>query len=123
MRKNRAGRFGLVLGLVLAPSLLVASSSLAQVVSPVENKDPALRWLQQEYMDDLTRADDSCSTVAQFFVPGQLSGAWGSKHRNRERKSVDSRPPSCPFLTPLIFRRAQDASSRGILAHIPLLPS
>ena len=45
MHKNRAG--------LLALFLFVASGLLAQVVSPVEIKDPALRALQQQYVDEL----------------------------------------------------------------------
>jgi hypothetical protein len=45
MHKNRAGS--------LALFLFVASASLAQVVSPAEIKDPALRSLQQQYVDEL----------------------------------------------------------------------
>src|ERR1039458_5224693 len=64
MHKSRAGWLGLV--------LFVTSASLAQVVSPVEIKDPALRALQQQYMDDLSRAgEDILST--QFDYPFYLS--------------------------------------------------
>jgi hypothetical protein len=52
MHKSRAGWLGLVLGLVL----FAASASRAQVVPPPEIKDPALRALQQQYMDDLRLA-------------------------------------------------------------------
>jgi hypothetical protein len=45
MHKNRAG--------LVALFLFVASAALAQVVSPVEIKDPALRTFQQQYIDDL----------------------------------------------------------------------
>jgi hypothetical protein len=45
MHKNRAR--------VLSLFVLVVSASLAQVVSPAEIKDPALRALQLEYTDDL----------------------------------------------------------------------
>jgi hypothetical protein len=68
MHKSRAGWLGLVLSLVL----FGASASLAQVVSPVEIKDPALRALQQQYMDDLSRAgEDILST--HFDYPFYLS--------------------------------------------------
>jgi hypothetical protein len=46
MRRNSVPLFVLL--------LLVSFSAVAQVVAPVEIKDPALRNLQQEYMDDLT---------------------------------------------------------------------
>ncbi len=47
MHKNRA----VLLALILIWSL--ASASLAQVVSPAEIKDPALRTLQQQYVEEL----------------------------------------------------------------------
>lgn len=50
MHRNRAGLIALF-WIVLF--LLVASASLAQVVSPAEIKDPALRSLQQQYIEDL----------------------------------------------------------------------
>src|SRR2546422_952313 len=45
MHNNKAGWLGVV--------LFAAAASLAQVVSPAEIKDPELRSLQQQYMDDL----------------------------------------------------------------------
>ena len=53
-------------------SLIVASASLAQVVSPVEIKDPALRTLQQQYMDDLSRAGEDI-LANHFDYPFYLS--------------------------------------------------
>ena len=53
-------------------SLIVASASLAQVVSPVEIKDPALRALQQQYMDDLSRAGEDI-LANHFDYPFYLS--------------------------------------------------
>jgi hypothetical protein len=50
MHKNRAGLIALCW---IALFLFVASASLAQVVSPAEIKDPALRALQQQYVDEL----------------------------------------------------------------------
>ncbi len=74
MHKSRAGGLGLVrcvLGLIFL-SLIVTSAALAQVVSPVEIKDPALRALQQQYMDDLGQAGaDILST--HFDYPFYLS--------------------------------------------------
>ena len=64
MHKSRAGWLGLV--------LFVTSASLAQVVSPVEIKDPALRALQQQYMDDLSRVGEDI-LAAQFDYPFYLS--------------------------------------------------
>ncbi|MGD1215961.1 MAG: hypothetical protein ABR861_13345 [Terriglobales bacterium] len=64
MHKSRAGWLGLV--------LFVTSASLAQVVSPVEIKDPALRALQQQYMDDLSRAGEDI-LATQFDYPFYLS--------------------------------------------------
>jgi len=64
MHKSRAGWLGLV--------LFAASASLAQVVSPVEIKDPALRALQQQYMDDLSRAGQDI-LATQFDYPFYLS--------------------------------------------------
>jgi hypothetical protein len=46
MRRNSVPLFVLLLH--------VSFSAVAQVVAPVEIKDPTLRNLQQEYMDDLT---------------------------------------------------------------------
>src|SRR5271157_1011380 len=68
MHKSRAGWLGLVLSLVL----FVASASLAQVVSPVEIKDPALRALQQQYMDDLSRVGEDILSN-HFDYPFYLS--------------------------------------------------
>ncbi len=45
MRKNRAASLALV--------LLAVSACMAQIVAPPEIKDPELRSLQQQYMDDL----------------------------------------------------------------------
>lgn len=74
MHKSRAGGLGLVrcvLGLIFL-SLIVTSAALAQVVSPVEIKDPALRALQQQYMDDLGQTGaDILST--HFDYPFYLS--------------------------------------------------
>lgn len=68
MHRSKAGGLGLVLGVVL----FAASAALAQVVSPVEIKDPALRALQQQYMDDLSQAGaDILST--HFDYPFYLS--------------------------------------------------
>ncbi len=60
IHKSRGGWLGLILFVVSLSvfSLAVASASLAQVASPVEIKDPALRALQQQYMDDLTLAGE-----------------------------------------------------------------
>jgi hypothetical protein len=69
---------GLVPGLVpfvlrlAVLSLLIASVSLAQVVSPVEIKDPELRTLQQQYMDDLARAGEDILSI-HFDYPFYLS--------------------------------------------------
>src|SRR6202049_3765727 len=64
MQKNRA-RF-------LSLFLLFASASFAQVVSPVEIKDPALRALQQQYLDDL-RLTGQDILANQFDYPFYLS--------------------------------------------------
>ena len=79
MHKSRAGRLGLipfVLSLsvlsLLVLSSIVASNSLAQVVSPAEIKDPALRALQQQYMDDLSRAGEDILAI-HFDYPFYLS--------------------------------------------------
>jgi hypothetical protein len=68
MHKGRAGWLGLVLDLVL----FAAAVSLAQVVSPVEIKDSALRALQQQYMDDLSRVGEDI-LATQFEYPFYLS--------------------------------------------------
>ena len=64
MHNSRAGRIVLF--------LLVASASLAQVVSPVEIKDPALRALQQQYTDDMRLAGQDI-LANQFEYPFYLS--------------------------------------------------
>jgi len=64
MLKNKARWLGLL--------LLIASASLAQVVSPVEIKDPALRSLQLEYMDDLRLAGQDI-LATKFDYPFYLS--------------------------------------------------
>jgi hypothetical protein len=64
MQKNRARLLGLF--------LFVASASLAQVVSPVEIKDPALRALQLQYMEDL-RLTGQDILATQFDYPFYLS--------------------------------------------------
>jgi hypothetical protein len=64
MHKNKAGWLGLF--------LFVASASLAQVVSPVEIKDPELRALQQQYLDDLRLAGQDI-LANQFDYPFYLS--------------------------------------------------
>ncbi|MGA2979398.1 MAG: hypothetical protein ABSD76_07390 [Terriglobales bacterium] len=74
MHRSRAGWSGPFLFALnfFVLSLIVASVSLAQVVSPVEIKDPALRALQQQYMDDLTRAGEDI-LANQFDYPFYLS--------------------------------------------------
>jgi hypothetical protein len=64
MRRSKAGWLGLV--------LFVASASLAQVVSPAEIKDPALRALQQEYIEDLRLAGQDI-LATKFDYPFYLS--------------------------------------------------
>jgi hypothetical protein len=74
MRRSRADWLGLVLVVLglSVPGLIGTSVALAQVVSPVEIKDPALRALQQQYMDDLRQAGaDILST--HFDYPFYLS--------------------------------------------------
>jgi len=84
MHKSRAGRFGpvLLVSSLIAPglivfslivfSLILASASLAQVVSPAEIKDPALRTLQQQYIDDLGRVGEDILSN-HFDYPFYLS--------------------------------------------------
>jgi len=67
MHKNRAGLLALLLF-----ALFAASASLAQVVSPVEIKDPSLRALQLEYMDDLRQTGQDI-LATQFDYPFYLS--------------------------------------------------
>jgi hypothetical protein len=69
MHRSRAGAVGLVLCVL---SLFVARAALAQVVSPVEIKDPALRALQQQYMDDLGQAGADI-LATHFDYPFYLS--------------------------------------------------
>ena len=68
MHKSRAGWLGSVLSL----ALFVASVALAQVVPPMEIKDPALRALQQQYMDDLRLAGEDILSN-HFDYPFYLS--------------------------------------------------
>jgi hypothetical protein len=79
MHKNRAGWLGrvpLVFGLIILGLIglgrIGARVASAQVVSPVELKDPALRALQQQYMDDLLRAGEDI-LANQFDYPFYLS--------------------------------------------------
>ena len=69
MRRSRAGWLGMVL---FAASLFAASALLAQVVPPPEIKDPALRALQQQYMDDLRLAGEDI-LASHFDYPFYLS--------------------------------------------------
>ena len=74
MHRSKAAGLSLVLCVLnlIVLSLIVGSAALAQVVSPVEIKDPALRALQQQYMDDLSQAGaDILST--HFDYPFYLS--------------------------------------------------
>jgi hypothetical protein len=64
MLKNRA--------VLLALTLFIAIALQAQVVSPVEIKDPTLRGLQQEYIDDLRLAGQDVLTN-KFEYPFYLS--------------------------------------------------
>jgi hypothetical protein len=69
MHKNRASLIALFW---IALLLLAASASLAQVVSPAEIKDPALRSLQQQYIDDLRLAGQDILAL-KFDYPFYLS--------------------------------------------------
>lgn len=79
MHRSRAGGLGLilcvlgrfVLGLIFL-GLIGTSAARAQVVSPVEIKDPALRALQQQYMDDLEQAGADI-LATHFDYPFYLS--------------------------------------------------
>jgi len=73
MHRSRAGWLGLFLfGLFLFFLSLFVAGASAQVVSPAEIKDPDLRTLQQQYMDDLTRAGADI-LANQFDYPFYLS--------------------------------------------------
>jgi hypothetical protein len=79
MPKSRAGGLGpsLVVISLITFSLItlipiVTGSAFAQVVSPAEIKDPDLRALQQQYMDELTRAGADILAI-QFDYPFYLS--------------------------------------------------
>jgi len=52
--------------------LLISIAALAQVVAPIEIKDPALRDLQQKYMDDLKVVGQEIVT-SNFAYPFYLS--------------------------------------------------
>jgi len=69
MHRNRAGLIALFW---IALSPLIAGLSLAQVVSPVEIKDPALRSLQQQYIEDLRLAGQDVLAI-KFDYPFYLS--------------------------------------------------
>jgi len=69
MHRNRAGLIALFW---IALPLLVATVSRAQVVSPVEIKDPALRSLQQQYIEDLRLAGQDILAI-KFDYPFYLS--------------------------------------------------
>jgi hypothetical protein len=69
MHRNRAGLIALFW---IAFSPLIAGLSLAQVVSPVEIKDPALRSLQQQYIEDLRLAGQDVLAI-KFDYPFYLS--------------------------------------------------
>src|SRR6266566_7442340 len=64
MRRN-SGRLFVLL-------LLISIAALAQVVAPIEIKDPALRDLQQKYMDDLKVVGQEIVT-SNFAYPFYLS--------------------------------------------------
>ena len=79
MHRSRAGGLGLilcVLGLFVLGLIFLGpigtSAARAQVVSPVEIKDPALRALQQQYMDDLEQAGADI-LATHFDYPFYLS--------------------------------------------------
>ena len=74
MRRNRAGRFGPVLFLMSLAVFggLSATALSAQVVSPVEIKDPALRALQQQYTSDMARVGAEILSI-HFDYPFYLS--------------------------------------------------
>lgn len=74
MPKNRAGSFGPILCALhlLVLGLIGSGALLAQVVSPVEIKDPAMSTLQRQYMDDLSRAGEDILAI-QFDYPFYLS--------------------------------------------------
>ena len=63
MRKNRAAWL---------PLIFLVSACFAQVVNPVEIKDPDLRVLQQKYLDDLKTVGDDILAV-HFEYPFYLS--------------------------------------------------
>jgi hypothetical protein len=69
MHKSRDGLIGF---LRIVFSLLIASASWAQVVSPAEIKDPALRSLQQQYIEDLRLAGQDVLAI-KFDYPFYLS--------------------------------------------------
>jgi len=72
MPKSRAGWLGPLPFLAIFFVIFLSSALLAQVVSPVEIKDAGLRGLQQQYMDDLTRAGQDILSI-QFDYPFYLS--------------------------------------------------
>src|ERR1035438_9753384 len=73
MHRSRAGGLGLFLFVLCGFALtVIVDRASAQVVSPVEIKDPALSALQQQYMDDLTRAGEDI-LANHFDYPFYLS--------------------------------------------------
>jgi hypothetical protein len=81
MQKNKAGWLGLV--------LVAAGVSLAQVVSPVEIKDPELRALQQQYMNDLRLAGQDILAYP-FDYPFYLSRKLDLDKARQERADQHS---------------------------------
>ena len=79
MPKNRAGSFGPILCVLslIVLDLIGNGTVLAQVVSPVEIKDPAMSTLQRQYMDDLSRAGEDILAI-HFH-------ARTPRHRHRRR--------------------------------------
>ena len=74
--------------LLLVFGLLVSAISTAQVVAPVEIKDPALRALQFKYMDDL-KAIGADINNSSFPYPFYLSRKLDLDEQ--QQKSADQR--------------------------------
>src|SRR5208337_4553740 len=69
---------------LLACLVLLGEFSIAQAVSPVEIKDPQLRSLQQQYMDDLQRLGQEIVSH-KFDYPFYLSRKLGVDEAQQKR--------------------------------------
>lgn len=74
---------------VVSLVLMVASACCAQVITPVEIKDPELRALQQEYLDDLKQVGQDI-LANQFEYPFYLSRKLDIDESQQQRAGQSS---------------------------------